>query len=125
MNKKLIKNGMTFITTNGETYLRCGKRVILLDITSAKIKSFESIKEEDIIEWAKYNRLTFINCACKLTSRKDNEGKRKEIKKLIEDLKTINDNVDINILRSSENVNINSIIGYKTNKEKINFLDKY
>lgn len=48
MNKKLIKNGMTFITTNGETYLRCGKRVILLDITHDKIKSFESIKEEDI-----------------------------------------------------------------------------
>ena len=89
------------------------------------IRPMYYVKEEDIIEWAKYNRLTFINCACKLTSRKDNEGKRKEIKKLIEDLKTINDNVDINILRSSENVNIDSIIGYKTNKEKINFLDKY
>lgn len=89
------------------------------------IRPMYYVKEEDIIEWAKYNGLTFINCACKLTSRKDNEGKRKEIKKLIEDLKTINNNVDINILRSSENVNIDSIIGYKTNKEKTNFLDKY
>lgn len=60
MNKKLIKNGMTFITTNGETYLRCGKRVILLDITPDKIKLFESIKEEDIKHVFKANGELYI-----------------------------------------------------------------
>lgn len=89
------------------------------------IRPMYYVKEEDIIAWAKYNGLKFINCACKLTSRTENEGKRKEVKKLIEELKKINENVDINILRSSENVNIDSIIGYKSNKEKVNFLDKY
>jgi len=89
------------------------------------IRPMYYVKEEDIIAWAKYNGLKFINCACKLTSRTDNEGKRKEVKKLIEELKKINENVDINILRSSENINLDSIIGYKTNKEKVNFLDKY
>lgn len=89
------------------------------------IRPMYYVKEEDIIAWAKFNGLNFINCACKLTSRKENDGKRKEIKKLIEELKKINENVDINILRSSENVNIDSIIGYKSNKEKINFLDRY
>lgn len=60
MNKKLIKNGMTFTTTNGETYLRCEKRVILLDITPDKIKSFESIKEEDIKHVFKANGELYI-----------------------------------------------------------------
>lgn len=88
------------------------------------IRPMYYVKEEDIIAWAKYNNLKFINCACKLTSRTE-EGKRKEIKKLIEELKKINENVDINILRSSENVNLDSIIAYKENKEKVNFLDEY
>lgn len=89
------------------------------------IRPMYYIKEEDIIAWSKYNGLHFIDCACKLTSRKENEGKRKEVKKLIEELKKINENVDINILRSCENVNIDSIVGYKNGEEKVNFLDKY
>ena len=89
------------------------------------IRPMYYVKEEDVIAWAKYNELNFINCACKMTSRREDEGKRKEIKKLIAKLKEINDNVDINILRSSENVNIDSIIAYKEDKKKISFLDKY
>lgn len=72
MNKKLIKNGMTFITTNGETYLRCGKRVILLDITPAKIKSFESINEEDIMHIFKTNGELYIDkCDKEIKEEKD------------------------------------------------------
>jgi len=89
------------------------------------IRPMYYVKEEDIVAWVKYNGLKFINCACKLTSRSENDGKRKEIKNLISELKKINENVDINILRSSENVNIDSIIAYKIDKEKTNFLDKY
>lgn len=73
MNKKLIKNGMTFITTNGETYLRCGKRVILLDITHAKIKSFESIKEEDIMHIFKTNGELYIDKCDKEIKEEKNE----------------------------------------------------
>ena len=32
------------------------------------IRPMYYVKEEDIIAWAKYNNLKFINCACKLTS---------------------------------------------------------
>lgn len=72
MNKKLIKNGMTFITINGETYLRCGKRVILLDITHDKIKSFESIKEEDIKHIFKANGELYIDkCGKERKEEKD------------------------------------------------------
>lgn len=87
------------------------------------IRPMYYIKEEDIISWAKFNNLNFINCACSVTKR--NDGKRLEIKNLIKNLKEINENVDINILRSSENVNLDAIIGYKKNNKKTIFLKEY
>ena len=48
-DKKAIKSGMTFRTKDGKSYLKVGDRVILIDIDHNNIKSFESIKEEDII----------------------------------------------------------------------------
>lgn len=87
------------------------------------IRPMYYIKEEDIISWAKFNNLNFINCACSVTKR--NDGKRLEIKNLIKNLKNINENVDINILRSSENVNLDAIIGYKKNNKKTIFLKEY
>lgn len=47
-DKKVIKSGMTFRTKDGNTYLKIGNRVILIDLDPNNIKSFESIKEEDI-----------------------------------------------------------------------------
>jgi len=91
------------------------------------IRPLYYVKEEDIIDWAKYCGLEFINCACIRTANlcDTGEGKRKEIKRLIKSLKEVNPNVDINILRSSENVSIDAIIGYKDGEEKVSFLDKY
>lgn len=48
-DKKAIKSGMTFRTKDGKTYLKIGDRVILIDLDPNNIKSFESIKEEDIL----------------------------------------------------------------------------
>lgn len=88
------------------------------------IRPFYFIKERDIISWAKYNNLEFINCACSFTKKKI-DGKRKEIKNLIKDLVEKYENADINILRSSYNINLDAIIEYKENDKKINFLDNY
>lgn len=88
------------------------------------IRPLYYVKEEDIIAWSQYNHLTFLNCACKITDHKV-DSKRNEIKALIKDLVAKYENADINIMRSSENINIDAIIGYKRNKEKITFLDKY
>lgn len=88
------------------------------------IRPFYYVHEDDIKSWAKYNNLQFLNCACSVTSG-EVSSKRKEVKNLIKDLKEINPNVDINILRSSENVNIDSILGYKNNGQKVSFLDEY
>lgn len=90
------------------------------------IRPFYYVHEEDIKAWVKYCDLHFLNCACSVTDGTIvHESKRKEIKELIESLKKINKNVDINILRSSENVNLDSILGYKENGEKHLFLENY
>jgi len=87
------------------------------------IRPLYYIKEKDIINWVKYNNLSFIDCACQFT--KTIEGKRKEIKELIDNLTKNYKNIDINILRSSFNVNMDAVVGYKCRGKKYNFLDNY
>lgn len=87
------------------------------------IRPLYYVKEEDIKSWARYCDLIFLNCACTITEKQI--GKRKEIKELIKNLKANNKNIDINILRSSENVNIEAILAYKTKDKKVSFLDNY
>ena len=92
------------------------------------IRPLYMIREDDIISWAKFNDLTFINCACKFTEKtKDQEelSKRKEIKKLIKHLKETNENVDYNIFKSLDNVNLNCILGTKSNGKYQSFLENY
>lgn len=92
------------------------------------IRPLYLVKEEDIISWKNSNSLIFLNCACHFTekvSTKEEESKRKEIKELIKKLKEVNDRVDSNIFTSAANVNLDTIIGYKKNKEYHSFLDDY
>ena len=44
---------------------------------------------------------------------------------IINKLRKIDKNVDIHILRSSSNVNLDAILGYKTKDKKISFMDEY
>ena len=87
------------------------------------IRPLYYVKEEDIISWTKFCDLKFLNCACTVTEK--SLGKRKEIKELIKTLKKENKNIDINILRSSFNVNLDAIIGYKIKDNSISFLNNY
>ena len=79
-------------------------------------------------EWSKKNKLEFLNCACKYTEAtsnlKEDISKRKEIKKLIGELKKNNPNVDYNIFKSLDNVNLNCILGTKKDGVYSSFLDK-
>ena len=87
------------------------------------------VKEEDIISWKKYNDLTFINCACRFTEKcsliNDGTSKRKEMKELIKNLKKINPNIDQNIFKALENVNLNCILGWRKDNKKHSFLEEY
>lgn len=95
------------------------------------IRPMYLIREDDIKHWRDYNDLHFIQCACKFTDTctactPTNTGsKRQEIKRLIAELKKVNPNVEKNIFRSVENVNLSTIISYKDENGTHNFLDEY
>ncbi len=65
-----------------------------------------------------------LNCACMIAAKKTG-NKIYEIKELIKNLKKNFANVDISIFRSSQNVNINSILGYQKDGKEYSFLDFY
>ena len=88
------------------------------------IRPFYYVHEEDIKSWSNYLNLHFLNCACSVTTG-EVSSKRSEVKELIKKLKEDNENVDIHILRSSFNVNLDSIVGYKDKDGEHSFLDNY
>ena len=93
------------------------------------IRPLYLVNEDAIISWKNYNELNFINCACKFTEEcalTDNGiSKRKEIKQLIKKLKEINPNIDRNIFKSIDNVNLNCILGTKKDGIYKSFLEDY
>ncbi|MBQ0065916.1 MAG: ATPase [Firmicutes bacterium] len=94
------------------------------------IRPLYFIREDDIKHWARYNDLYFIQCACKFTddyttSGDEHASKRQEIKHLIQELKEVNPFVEANIFKSVENVNLETVIAYKTDEGVHHFLDDY
>ena len=92
------------------------------------IRPLYLVKEHDILSWVRYNNLTFINCACKFTeqcSKEEEDSKRLEMKNLIESLRKINKNIDNNIFKALDNVNLNCVLGVKKNGIYKSFKDDY
>lgn len=95
------------------------------------IRPMYCVHEDAIIAWKQYNDLEFIQCACRFTENCtscDGAGgstKRQEIKTLLKRLKRDNPNVEKNIFRSIHMVNLETIIGYKSNGIEHSFLDYY
>lgn len=94
------------------------------------IRPLYLVKEADILHWCRYCDLTFIACACRFTenleAHQDNiSSKRAEMKELIKKFRETNPYIDINIFRSVENVNLNTLIGYQKDGHHVNFLDNY
>lgn len=87
------------------------------------IRPLYFVKEKDIVSWKNFCELEFLDCACTVTEKQ--VGKRKEIKELIENLRKIDKNIDIHILRSSENINLDAVLGYKTKDEVHSFMEDY
>ena len=96
------------------------------------IRPMYLIREADIKHWRDYNDLHFIQCACKFTDTcttcepdSRSVSKRLEIKNLIAELKKVNPQVEKNIFRSVENVNVNTVIAYKDKEGVHRFTDDY
>ena len=99
------------------------------------IRPLYLVREEDIKRWRDYNGLYFIQCACKFTDTCTSESclansntgsKRLKVKNLIKQLKKDDPQIEYNIFRSVENVNLSTIIAYKDkNNISHHFLDDY
>ena len=98
-----------------------------------KAKNFENmelirpmylIEEQYIQRFIQNSGIWPLNCACMVAAKKIG-NKRYEIKELIESLKENFVNVDINIFKAAENVNMDAIIGWEKEGKKHLFLDDY
>ncbi len=96
------------------------------------IRPLYLIRESDICAWRDYNDLHFLQCACHFTDtcttcHEDGttSSKRLETKKMIAELKKNNPFIESNIFKSVENVNLDTVIAYKKNGTRHNFLDEY
>ena len=95
------------------------------------IRPLYLVREQDIIHWANYNKLHFIQCACRFTEScascggTEKGSKRAEIKELIRQLAAKDPVIENNIFRSVENVNLSTVIAFKKDGVKHHFLDTY
>ena len=96
------------------------------------IRPLYLVREADICAWRDYNELHFLQCACHFTDtcttcHEDGttSSKRLETKKLIAELKKTNPFIESNIFRSVENVNLDTVIEYKKDGVRHNFMDDY
>ena len=94
------------------------------------IRPMYCILERDILRWKVHNGWEFIACACKFTQKltggdDDTFSARKKIKNLIAELKIDNDNIENNIFQSIHNVQLDTLVEYKTDGKRNSFLDKF
>ena len=92
------------------------------------IRPMYCIHEEDIIAWARYNRLSFIQCACRFTEGLETgaaASKRQEIKTLLRTLRRDSPNIEKSIFSAIHSVALDTFPGYKTHGQERSFLDTY
>ena len=92
------------------------------------IRPLYCVNEQDVLKWKEGNGLDFIACACKLTENTAKEAvfsARKRVKQLIAELKKENPCVEDNIFQSIHNVQLDTLVRYKTNGTEVSFLQKF
>ncbi|MFV0497021.1 MAG: ATP-binding protein [Candidatus Fimivivens sp.] len=92
------------------------------------IRPLYLVRESEIIRWKNYNKLAFLQCACRFTecaTADPTTSKRAEIKALIATLEKSNSQVPLNIFRSVHNIKLGAVIGYTLNGNQHSFLDSY
>lgn len=88
------------------------------------IRPMVYIREKDIKLFIEYTGIHPMNCGCKIANG-ELPSKRREVKQLISNLKNDFKDIDKNIFKSAENVNLDCIIKWKYQDEEFNFLDNY
>ncbi len=111
--------------------LYAGNFMTMMPILSSKnfvglklIRPLYFVEEEYIIKWAKYIGLEAMDCGCVVEATKTS-SKRAEVKQLIKELKKENPNVGKSILKASQNVHLDAILGFKRRGKDYLFSDYY
>lgn len=80
------------------------------------IRPMYLIREDTVKHWRDYNKLEFLQCACKFTEngeKNEDDSKRRKMKELIRKLESEDAGIEQNIFRSMENVSLKTVIEYK------------
>lgn len=88
------------------------------------IRPLYYVREAEIKRFIQNTGLIPMNCGCVVAAKKTS-SKRREMKELIATLKKTHPDVDKCILQSAHNVNMDGIVGWRSNGEKHSFLDDY
>ncbi len=78
----------------------------------ALIRPMYYIEEKAILQWLNYNEIVALDCACAVTAKKT-ASTRAAVKALIADLVQENPNIKKSILKSTENVHLDAVLGFK------------
>lgn len=94
------------------------------------IRPLYLVKEEAILRWSERHEVKYFPCEYAFAEdfsvcEEDTSRKRKNVKELIDSLRLINPNIDVNIFKSMYNVNLDTMISYVQGKEVYHFLDNY
>jgi len=88
------------------------------------IRPLYYIEEKHIERFIQNSGITPLSCACTVAAERTG-NKRYEIKDMIEELSGKIDNLKVNIFRSTQNVNMEAILGWHKEGKKISYLDFY
>ena len=92
------------------------------------IRPLYCVHEDDIIAWARYNDLTFLRCACRLTegtATGELHSKRQEVKELLRTLSKDDPNIEKSLFTALHAVCLDTFPGYKSRGQVHSFLDEY
>ena len=90
------------------------------------IRPMYLVREKAIINWLSSTNITTTSCACRVT-RSEDGGKRARVKRLLAQLEQEQSNIIDNIIASSENVNLATILSHKEHEgaPSISFMQQF
>ncbi|HSL86611.1 MAG TPA: ATP-binding protein [Bacteroidales bacterium] len=89
------------------------------------IRPLYLVEEDNIKNWIQGAGIWPLNCACMVSAKKIG-NKRYEVREMIKNLKAQNKDVDKCIFRSQENIQMDSVVGWRDkNGEKHSYLEFY
>lgn len=88
------------------------------------IRPLYYVEEDNIKRWASYNGINAMNCGCVVAAKKTS-SKRREMKDLIKTMSLTNPDVKRSILKSSQNIHLDAVLGFKRRGKDVPFTDYY